>query len=187
MDAQQHTRHDRAMSMEEDNLFPQKSITTNRLRLRLPRLSDAAAIYEGYATCIDITRYLMWSPHESLESTQCFLKAAIEAWTVNAGERDWVIEEIHAERPVAIGMIGITVSSHSVEVGYVLGASYQSRGYMTEALSVVTGSAFSDPAIHRIYATCHVDNTVSRRVLERCGYELEGRLRRYARYPNCTP
>ena len=129
----------------------------------------------------------MWAPHKSLESTQYFLKAAIEAWKTNTGERGWVIEEIHAEEPVAIGMIGTTVSSHSVEVGYVLGASYHGRGYMTEALSAVTGSAFNDPAVQRIYATCHVDNTASRRVLERCGYELEGRLRRYARYPNCTP
>ena len=129
----------------------------------------------------------MWPPHDSVETTRYFLADAMLAWTEGVGHRAWVLEERGTIDAVPIGMIGTTVSGHSVEVGYVLSPTYQARGYMTEALSAVTECALSEQAIARVWATCHVDNKASQRVLERCGYTLEGCLKKSGYYPNLVP
>jgi [ribosomal protein S5]-alanine N-acetyltransferase len=45
----------------------------------------------------------------------------------------------------------------------------------------------ADRAVYRVWATCSVDNTRSGRMLERAGFELEGRLARHAVYPSLSP
>ncbi|HEX7826046.1 MAG TPA: GNAT family protein, partial [Mycobacterium sp.] len=42
-------------------------------------------------------------------------------------------------------------------------------------------------AVYRVSAYCHVDNPGSAGVLRRCGLTLEGRLVRYAVFPNLGP
>ena len=41
-------------------------LTTKRLVLREPRLSDAPAVHHCYATDPDVTKYLTWRPHRDL-------------------------------------------------------------------------------------------------------------------------
>jgi RimJ/RimL family protein N-acetyltransferase len=41
--------------------------------------------------------------------------------------------------------------------------------------------------VRRLYALCHTDHFASRHVLEKCGFEREGVLRRYAEFPNLDP
>jgi [ribosomal protein S5]-alanine N-acetyltransferase len=41
--------------------------------------------------------------------------------------------------------------------------------------------------VYRVWATCHVDNTASGRVLVNAGMTLKGRLARYAVLPNVGP
>jgi RimJ/RimL family protein N-acetyltransferase len=57
---------------------------------------------------------------------------------------------------------------------------------MSEVLPLLLEEAQRDPAVYRIYAYCHVNNTGSARVLERAGLALEGRLARYAVFPNIS-
>ena len=38
--------------------------------------------------------------------------------------------------------------------------------------------------IRRLYALCHADHRASARVLEKCDFTREGRLRQYAAFPN---
>jgi [ribosomal protein S5]-alanine N-acetyltransferase len=42
----------------------------------------------------------------------------------------------------------------------------------------------ADPDIYRVWATCHVDNERSARLLERAEFTREGRLVRHGIYPN---
>jgi RimJ/RimL family protein N-acetyltransferase len=42
-------------------------------------------------------------------------------------------------------------------------------------------------AVRRLYAVCHADHRASARVLEKCGFNCEGTLRRYAEFPNLEP
>lgn len=82
----------------------------------------------------------------------------------------------------AVGGIGFTVqfdvARRSAEIGYWLGEEFWGRGIATEALIAVTDHAFSNYDVCRLYAHVFDWNHASARVLEKAGYEFEGRLRK---------
>lgn len=84
----------------------------------------------------------------------------------------------------AIGSIGFVlhkdVERFSAEIGYWLSEEYWGRGIVSEALRAVTRYAMETHNLIRVYATPFEHNAASCRVLEKCGYVLEGRLRRAA-------
>lgn len=57
---------------------------------------------------------------------------------------------------------------------------------MTETVSALRVWAASEPDVYRRWAYCDVDNPTSARVLEKSGFEFEGRLRRWALHPNIS-
>jgi len=84
----------------------------------------------------------------------------------------------------AIGGIGFMLQQDvervSAEIGYWLGEAYWGRGIATEALGAVTRHAIKHHQLTRLFALPFAYNIASCRVLEKCGYVLEGRLRRSA-------
>ena len=84
----------------------------------------------------------------------------------------------------AVGGIGFVmladVERVSSEVGYWLAEPFWGRGIATEALVAVTGYAIETHGFTRLFAVPFASNHASRRVLEKAGYVLEGRLRRSA-------
>ncbi len=62
------------------------------------------------------------------------------------------------------------------EVGYILHADYQRKGYAAEALAAVIRYAFSAGA-HRVYAECDPQNERSWRLLEKVGMAREAHFR----------
>ena len=83
-----------------------------------------------------------------------------------------------------VGVIGVVlrddVERCSAEVGYWLGEPYWGRGIATRALAGFTHFAFTFYGVERLYAIPLASNTASCRVLEKAGYQLEGRMRRSA-------
>lgn len=83
----------------------------------------------------------------------------------------------------AVGGIGIEIGSdihrRSAEIGYWLGEDFWGRGIVTEAVGALTQYAFATFDLEHVFAGLFVHNVGSRRVLEKNGYELEGRLRRH--------
>lgn len=86
-----------------------------------------------------------------------------------------------ATQDEAIGGIGLEfrddVHRFTAELGYWLGESFWGRGIMTEAIRLFTFWAFENFEVHRIYAAVFDGNVASARVLEKAGFEREGRLR----------
>ena len=67
----------------------------------------------------------------------------------------------------------------TAEVGYWLGLDYWGKGIASHALKECTEYVFSQyPEIHRLEAIVREPNLASARVLEKCGYELEGIMRK---------
>ena len=79
-----------------------------------------------------------------------------------------------------VGGIGVTPShgwkAHLAEIGYWVGEEYWNRGIATIALQEMTNHTFSTLNIKKLYAPVFEDNKSSMRVLEKCGYQLEGIL-----------
>jgi len=84
----------------------------------------------------------------------------------------------------AVGGMGVflqeDVERYSAEIGYWLGETYWGRGIATAAVQRFTDYAFDAYGLCRIYANVFAWNAASSRVLERAGYELEGRMRQSA-------
>jgi RimJ/RimL family protein N-acetyltransferase len=82
----------------------------------------------------------------------------------------------------AVGGIGFSPLEdeeyRSAEIGYWLGEEFWGRGITTEVLIAVTEYAFSQFDLSRLYAHVFEWNVASARVLEKAGYEFEGRLRK---------
>ena len=63
------------------------------------------------------------------------------------------------------------------EIGYFLHDEYKGQGIMTEAVSQICELAFSELDICRITGLVFAENPASARVLEKNGFELEGRMK----------
>lgn len=84
----------------------------------------------------------------------------------------------------AVGSIGFHPNSDvervSAEIGYWLGEPFWNRGITTEAVQAVTRYAVDQYQLARVYAVPFEWNAASFRVLEKAGYQLEGRMHRSA-------
>ena len=83
-----------------------------------------------------------------------------------------------------IGGIGLELQhdiyAHSAELSYWVGRRHWGQGIATRAVGAVTDYAFWQLRLQRLYARVFDGNVASQRVLEKCAFELEGRLRRAA-------
>lgn len=80
-----------------------------------------------------------------------------------------------------VGSVGISPQvgwrNHTAEIGYWLGEAYWGKGIATEAASMMTDYAIADLGYKKLFAAVLAPNKASMRVLEKCGYELEGILK----------
>lgn len=83
------------------------------------------------------------------------------------------------------GGIGYTLCSDveriAAEIGYWIGVRFWGRGIATEAVRLVTATAFAQrPDLRRLYARAFTSNPASARVLEKAGYRREAVMRQSA-------
>jgi RimJ/RimL family protein N-acetyltransferase len=82
----------------------------------------------------------------------------------------------------AVGGIGLRLRNdiyrRSAEIGYWLGEEFWGRGIATDAVRALTEWGFATFDLCRIFAGVFEWNPASMRVLEKAGYQLEGRLRK---------
>lgn len=170
--------------MLDDHQRPPSSFETPRLRLRPPLLEDADSIFERYGQDPEVTRHLVWKPHNTVEVTRAFLHRCVQCW-VDGTAFPWVIETKNTSD--LLGMIELRVDGHMADLGYVLARPEWSKGYATEAARAVVGWAISQDSIYRVWAVVGTENPASVRVLEKVGMQREGVLRRWIAYPNQGP
>ena len=104
------------------------------------------------------------------------------------GQISYVSEKLQSENEFLYGifcfgkhignvMLGpVNVNHGHSEITYMLGdRNYWGKGVMSEAIGRVVEMAFSEHGLCRVFAGTYENNTGSRRVLENCGFELEGR------------
>lgn len=72
---------------------------------------------------------------------------------------------------------GEDVGRRGGELGYWLSPQFWGKGIMSRAVRQIVGEVFSGSDLVRIFAESFADNAASRRVLEKCGFVLEGVLR----------
>lgn len=147
---------------------------TPRLLLKDWQEADAPALYQ---MCRDeMLRRSGVAFFESVHDAE----EAIRFWAKN--NRFKAI--IHRKSGELIGFISLGDMNRYegyVELEYAIAADFRNRGYATEAVMRMVDYGFSELDLEVIAAWVRSHNTESVRVLEKCAFTLEGRLRKHAR------
>jgi [ribosomal protein S5]-alanine N-acetyltransferase len=160
-------------------------IETARLTLRRPQRTDADAIFRGFASDPEVTRYVGWPMHRSIEHTNGFLGFSDAQWQ-QSGVGPYLIE---LRNSGLIGTTGLQLESadsnagRTASTGYVLARRVWGQGFASEALAAMVSLA-KVLGIARLQAFCHPDHRASQRVLEKCSFTREGVLPNHIEFPN---
>lgn len=144
--------------------------------LRPVKSTDLLALWD-YLKDPLISEFTTWEYHQTVEETQTYLGQVLGRYE-NGSVENWGIEL----RGVGalIGMIGfgsIDERHHNGEVGYVLGRQYWGKGLTSRALGLVVKEGFSVLRLEKIVGRCISENSGSKRVLEKAGFQNEGYFR----------
>lgn len=147
-------------------------LQTERLRLRPFRVGDLKALHALYADSENL-RWWGTDPSPSVDETRRMMR-----WHVAYHPFQyvlWAIEEKKGKR--LIGMINYhrrDMRERRVEVGWIMAADRQGKGYMTEAARVLLGYLIDRLKIHKVEALIRRENKPSAALAKRLGFRLEG-------------
>lgn len=128
-----------------------------------------------------------WSTYEPLHRDEFYTEEAqfkkilesIQLHSINR-EFSFGIYEMTSNNLIGhISLYGIKrLPYSSAFVGYSMDQHFVGRGIATEALQLVLDLAFKTVKLHRVEAYIAPSNSASIRVIEKCGFEQEGLLRK---------
>ena len=151
-------------------------VHTPRLILRKMRLSDADDMF-AYARDPDLSRYLVWTPHASVDESRGFLAYVASRYAAGLME-DWGIEHRATQRFIGTAGYFFWDEPHRrAEMHYCLSKDFWGQGLMTETITAIITFGFERMGLHRVEAKCFPDNAGSEKVLRKVGMQYEGLMR----------
>ena len=143
-------------------------LKTENLTLR-PWMEDDAKCLYHFAKNPKIGPIAGWPPHESVEDSLNIIKTVFSKKETYAIVKD----------DVPIGCVGLLFppdTNHwwgdgSAELGYWVGEEYWGNGFAVEASNALIKRAFDDLNVKQVYASFRVENTQSKRVLEKLNFK----------------
>ena len=152
-------------------------IETERIKLRRVNQNDLQDIY-NYCFDEEIARFTTWYSHTTVEETQAFVNHIISLYEEEK-LAPWGIEDKESQRIIGtVGFVYWNSKQSRGELAYALSRAYWNKGIMSEVVRRVIQYGFEVMKLVRIEARCHILNTGSSRVMEKCGMEFEGILRK---------
>ncbi len=150
------------------------TLETDRLILRPFVESDLRQFYE-YARTPNIGPDAGWPPHREIDESRRILTGFIEdkeVWALVLKEENRLVGSLglHADK--------LRTAPDVKMLGYVLSEDYWGRGLMTEAATAAIRYAFEHMDIKLLSVHHYSHNVRSKRVIEKCGFQYEGTLRR---------
>ena len=140
----------------------------NNLNLRVTEKEDLPLFAEWINNREFLGEYESFEPISRMELEKQYDKLTPE-------EKWFFIEKKNGNK---IGHIGHFLSGKLLEIGYVMIPSERGKGYCTEAVKIMVDHLFLSKDIVRIQAHTNVRNKASQKVLEKAGFQKEGRIRK---------
>lgn len=150
------------------------TLETQRLILRPFKTEDAEAMFFGWASDSEVTKYLSWNTHKNIEETKSIINQWIKEY--EKPERLNFAIVLKDENKV-IGGIDVVGYLNGIDgipiIGYNLARKFWNKGYMTEACRCLLDYLFS-----KGYSEVRIDamseNIGSIRVIQKCGGIFQG-------------
>ena len=157
-----------------------RRIETPRLILRRFREDDIEKANRNWFTDPEVTRYLTWQPHESMEASQAIVHKWMDQYQ-DTKFYQWVICLKETDEPIgSISAVRVRDDVGEVEVGYCIGKQWWHQYYTTEALMAVMDFFFASVHVLRVCARHDVENEYSGMVMRKCAMRYEGTIRQTA-------
>lgn len=128
--------------------------------------------------------------HEATSIPERFTEAKGRAWIRRQQERTrsgqgWSFAIGDGQTSEALGCVVLMLRPQAgvAGVGYWLIPKARGRGYATRAVELLTTWGLEARELNRIEAWVEPGNDASVRVLSKCGFEHEGRLRSFLQFP----
>ncbi len=153
-------------------------IETDRLILRRYVIEDADAMYKNWASDSEVTKFLTWQPHSSVEVS----RGIIENWLKKYSDKKYyqwaIVLKANGNEPIGdISVVHMNEDISMVHIGYCLGRAWWRRGIMSEALKAVMDFMFDTVEVNRVESRHDPMNPNSGKVMQKCGMKYEGTLR----------
>jgi ribosomal-protein-alanine N-acetyltransferase len=151
---------------------------TPRLALRPVSVDDLEDVWP-WVSDPAFPRFMSWRAHVDRDETRAILKATAEQ-VASGVALHWSI--VHEGK--AVGRISLeaiewrkrALRLDRAELGYWMAPPLWGQGLMTEAAQAVIRFGFEAVGLHKIVVRCFAENEASRRVIEKCGFRLVGRM-----------
>ena len=153
-------------------------LETERLVLRRFELDDAEAMFGNWASDDEVTKFLTWPTHESVDAS----RAIIAQWVASYSDDAWyqwaIVPKGGNDEPVgSISVVRTNEATETMAIGYCIGRAWWHKGITSEALAAVIDYLFAEVGTNRVEATHDPRNPHSGGVMHKCGMTYEGTLR----------
>jgi ribosomal-protein-alanine N-acetyltransferase len=151
-------------------------LETARLAFRLIEAEHAGVVFKLNSD-LEALRFVARDPYTKID------QAADRVAEFETGYKErkaiwWAFYPREANEPIGYGgLFDINREWNKAEIGYGLLQNYWGNGYAGEAVAEMVRFGRDDLGLHRIYGKVVPGNTASVRILEKLGFEKEGRLK----------
>jgi ribosomal-protein-alanine N-acetyltransferase len=155
-----------------------QEIRTKRLTLRRFTANDADTMFNNWASDPEVTKFLRWPTHKSVETSRHIL----ESWIKSYEQNDfylWAIVPDEVGEP--IGSIAVVEQDDRIEmvhIGYCIGTKWWHKGYTSEAMAALIEFFFEKVGVNRIESQHDPNNPNSGKVMAKCDMKYEGTHRK---------
>ncbi|MDY6017894.1 MAG: GNAT family N-acetyltransferase [Oscillospiraceae bacterium] len=155
-----------------------QKLETDRLILRRFTHDDAEAMYKNWASDEEVTKFLMWQPHSSLEVSQSITDEWVTQYSDDKYYNWAIVLKENGDEPIGgIGVVHMNEEISMVHIGYCIGKAWWHQGITSEALRAVMDFLFDVVDVNRIESRHDPRNPNSGKVMQKCGMKYEGTMR----------
>jgi len=152
------------------------SLEGEKIYFKALSTEDSQTIH-SYASDTEVSRFIGWNLMNTVEETREHVETMIKR--ESAGNHLYasiVLKSTHEIIGTAM-IFNFDEEANKAEIGYLIHRDHWGKGYGTEIVALMTIFAFQTLHLHKLYAYVVDANIGSARILEKSGYELEGRLK----------
>lgn len=142
------------------------TLETDRLILRPFEYSDATDMFEKWASDDEVTKYLTWNTHKSIDETNNIISLWINQYEKPERINFAIVLKDTLELIGGIDVVGYL--DGIPVIGYVLSRKYWNNGYMSEACKKVVEFLFNK-GYNKIRIDAVVENIASNKIIQKCG------------------
>jgi Acetyltransferases, including N-acetylases of ribosomal proteins len=157
-------------------------LTSNRLIFREFEVAD----YNYYCSIFSNEQVMKYAYYDCMRNNEELFRGFSEVIDLNKvkhNRREYDFAVFRKDDNIFIGTALILVSYRgdiplNGEIGYFLIPDFWGMGYATEIANAMTGYCFEKLNLHRVIASCNVNNPNSEKIMKKIGMQKEGEFRK---------